>query len=58
MRFIAEDFAREFNAKLALAARNDPTVELVADKYELGPDHVAELEALLARPVDAAFGAR
>jgi hypothetical protein len=51
VRWIAEDFAHEFNAKLAAAARSDPTVELVADKYEMGPDHVAELEALLARPV-------
>jgi hypothetical protein len=51
VRSIAEDFAHEFNAKLALAARNDPTVQLVADKYEMGPDHVAELEALMARPV-------
>lgn len=48
---IAEDFAHEFNTKLALAARNDPTVELVADKYEMGADHVGELEALLGRPV-------
>jgi hypothetical protein len=51
VRSIAEDFAHEFNGKLALAARNDPTVELVAGKYEMGPEHVAELEALLARPV-------
>ncbi|HEY1585836.1 MAG TPA: hypothetical protein VGH63_09135, partial [Polyangia bacterium] len=42
VRSIAEDFAHEFNAKLALAARNDPTVALVADKYEMGPDHVGE----------------
>ncbi|HEX8954524.1 MAG TPA: hypothetical protein VF945_21865 [Polyangia bacterium] len=51
VRWIAEDFANEFNAKLAAAARNDPTVELVADKYEMGPDHVAELGDLLAAPV-------
>ncbi|HEX6838891.1 MAG TPA: hypothetical protein VF334_20070 [Polyangia bacterium] len=51
LRFIAEDFAHEFNAKLAAAARNDPTVELVADKYEMGRDHVAELEELLAAPI-------
>ena len=51
VRSIADDFAHEFNAKLALAARADPSVELVADKYEMGPDHVAELEALLAKPV-------
>ena len=51
VRSIAEDFAHEFNAKLSLAARNDATVQLVADKYEMGPDHVAELDALLARPV-------
>ena len=51
VRFIAEDFAHEFNAKLATAARNDPTVELVADKYEMGADHVAELRELLEAPV-------
>ncbi|MCA1664556.1 MAG: hypothetical protein LC659_09840 [Myxococcales bacterium] len=51
VRSIAEDFAREFNAKLALAVHHDPTVELVADKYEMGPDHVAELDTLLARPL-------
>ncbi len=51
VRWIAEDFAREFNAKLAAAARNDPTVELVADKYEMGPDHVAELDEVLAAPL-------
>lgn len=51
VRFIAEDFAHEFNAKLAAAARNDPTVELVADKYEMGPDHVAELHELLSAPL-------
>ena len=51
LHFIAEDFAHEFNAKLATAARNDPTVELVADKYEMGPAHVEELEQLLAAPV-------
>lgn len=51
VRFIAEDFAHEFNAKLAAAARNDPTVELVADKYEMGPAHVAELHELLAAPL-------
>ncbi len=55
VRFIAEDFAHEFNAKLAAAARNDPTVELVADKYEMGPDHVAELYELLAAPVASLF---
>jgi hypothetical protein len=54
-RFIAEDFAREFNAKLAEAARNDPTVELVADKYEMGAAHVAELEELLAAPLAPLF---
>lgn len=53
VRFIAEDFAHEFNAKLAAAARNDPTVELVADKYEMGPGHIAELRALLAAPLAA-----
>jgi hypothetical protein len=52
VRFIAEDFAHEFNAKLAAAARNDPTVELVADKYEMGPAHVAELHQLLAAPLE------
>jgi hypothetical protein len=51
VRWIAEDFAHEFNAKLAAAARNDPSVELVADKYEMGPEHTAELETLLAAPV-------
>jgi len=52
LRFIADDFAHEFNAKLAAAARNDPTVQLVADKYEMGRDHVAELEELLAAPLE------
>jgi hypothetical protein len=51
VRWIAEDFAHEFNAKLAAAARNDPSVELVADKYEMGPEHTNELETLLAAPV-------
>lgn len=49
LRSIAEDFANEFNAKLTAAARNDPTVELVADRYEMDAAHVAELDALLAR---------
>lgn len=52
-RFIAEDFAREFNARLSEAARNDPSVELVAAKYEMGADHVAELDQLLAAPMRA-----
>ena len=30
LRFIAGDFAHEFNAKLASAVRDDPSVELVA----------------------------
>src|SRR5256885_2070598 len=51
VRWIADDFAHEFNAKLAAAARTDPTVDLVAEKYEMGPDHIAELEVLLAAPV-------
>jgi hypothetical protein len=51
VRFIAEDFAHEFNAKLANAMRSDPSVELVADKYEMGPGHIAELEELFAAPV-------
>ncbi|HWE31027.1 MAG TPA: hypothetical protein VHB97_23630, partial [Polyangia bacterium] len=51
VRWIADDFAHEFNAKLAAAARHDPTVELVADKYEMSANHIAELEALLAAPV-------
>src|SRR4051794_4061476 len=38
VRWIADDFAHEFNAKLAAAAKSDPSVELVADKYEMGPD--------------------
>ena len=55
VRSIAEDFAHEFNAKLATAARNDPTVQLVADKYEMGAAHVEELEQLLAAPVAPLF---
>jgi hypothetical protein len=51
VRWIAEDFAHEFNAKLAEAARRDPTVELVASNYEMGSQHTEELEALLAAPV-------
>jgi hypothetical protein len=53
VRWIADDFAHEFNAKLAAAAKSDPTVELVADKYEMGPGHVDELDALLAAPVQS-----
>jgi hypothetical protein len=51
LRYIADDFAHEFNLKLASAVRSDPTVEMVADKYEMGPAHVEELEELLAAPV-------
>ena len=51
VRCIADDFAHEFNAKLAAAAKSDPTVELVADKYEMGAGHVDELDELLAAPV-------
>jgi hypothetical protein len=50
IRSIAEDFAREFNQRLTEAAQQDPSVELVAPKYEMGPDHVAELEELLTEP--------
>jgi hypothetical protein len=56
VRFIADDFAHEFNAKLTAAAKNDPTVELVADKYEMGHDHVVELEGLLAAPLKSLLG--
>jgi len=56
-RFIAEDFAREFNARLSEAARNDPTVDLVAAKYEMGADHVAELHELLTAPMRALLAA-
>lgn len=55
VRWIAEDFAHEFNAKLAEAARHDPTVELVADKYEMSSEHTNELETLLMAPVGALF---
>ncbi len=55
VHFIAEDFAHEFNAKLAAAVRTDPTVELVADKYEMGAAHLGELEELLAAPVAPLF---
>ncbi|MGZ3438246.1 MAG: hypothetical protein ACXVDD_01955, partial [Polyangia bacterium] len=55
VRWIAEDFAHEFNAKLAAAARRDPTVEMVADNYEMGPQHTEELEELLAVPVAPLF---
>ena len=55
VRWMAEDFAHEFNAKLAEAARKDPSVELVADKYEMDPQHTAELETLLAAPVGPLF---
>jgi len=56
LRFIADDFAHEFNAKLAAAAQSDPTVELVADKYEMSHDHVVELESLIAAPVKSLLG--
>lgn len=52
VRWIAEDFAHEFNAKLAEAARSDPSVELVAPRYEMGSEHTEELAALLAAPVE------
>ena len=51
VRSIAEDFAHEFNAKLSAAAQSDPTVAMVADKYEMGSPHVDELEELLAAPI-------
>ncbi|MCU1282002.1 MAG: hypothetical protein JWM53_5548 [bacterium] len=51
VRWIAEDFAHEFNAKLTAAARTDPSVELVADKYEMGSEHTDELTKLLAAPI-------
>jgi len=51
VRSIAEDFAAEFNAKLADAARQDPSVQMVAPRYEMGPGHVAELEELLGAPL-------
>jgi hypothetical protein len=55
VRFIADDFAHEFNTKLAAAARTDPTVQMVADKYEMGSAHVDELDELLAAPVSPMF---
>ena len=56
VRSIAEDFAYEFNAKLTAAASVDPTVALVADRYEMGRDHIDELDALLAVPVATLLG--
>jgi hypothetical protein len=55
VRSMAEDFAHEFNAKLAAAARHDPSVELVADKYEMGSEHQKELAALLMAPLEPLF---
>jgi hypothetical protein len=48
---IATDFAHEFNAKLAEARKHDPSIDLVSNRYEMGPAHIAELEELLAAPV-------
>ncbi len=49
---IAEDFAREFNRKLAEAVRIDPSVQMVAPNYEMTPAHVAELTAALAASLE------
>src|SRR5262249_11858849 len=48
---IASDFAQEFNARLMEAAEQDPSVEMVAPRYVMGPQHVSELRELLTQPV-------
>jgi hypothetical protein len=48
---IATDFAHEFNARLMEAAEQDPSVEMVAPRYVMGPEHVGELRELLRQPV-------
>src|SRR5262249_48965351 len=48
---IASDFAQEFNARLMEAAEQDPSVEMVAPRYVMGPQHVSELRGLLTPPV-------
>jgi hypothetical protein len=51
LHFIADDFASQFNARLMEAAEQDPSVEMVAPKYVMGPQHVDELQELLSEPI-------
>ena len=46
LQFIADDFAHDFNARLSDMAREDPSTELIAPRYEMGPQHIAELHEI------------
>jgi hypothetical protein len=51
LREIAQDFAGAFNAKLTAAAKEDASVGMVAENYEMTTAHVDELVATLAAAV-------
>jgi hypothetical protein len=51
LRFIAADFTQGFNARLTELAKQDPLVDELATRYQINPQHAAELESGFCEPI-------
>jgi hypothetical protein len=51
LRFIAADFTQGFNARLTELAKQDPLADELATRYQINPQHAAELESGFCEPI-------
>lgn len=51
LRFIAADFTQGFNARLSELAKQDPLADELAVRYQINPQHAAELESGFCEPI-------
>ena len=51
LRFIAADFTQGFNARLTELAKQDPLADELAMRYQINPQHAAELESGFCEPI-------
>jgi hypothetical protein len=51
LRFIAADFTQGFNVRLSELAKQDPLADEIAGRYQINPQHAAELESGFCEPI-------
>src|SRR5438477_4332353 len=51
LRFIAADFTQGFNTRLSELAKQDPLADEIAFRYQINPQHAAELESGFCEPI-------
>jgi hypothetical protein len=51
LRFIAADFTQGFNIRLSELAKQDPLADEIAVRYQINPQHAAELESGFCEPI-------